>query len=312
LKIAILLPMLIGSMFRMSVALFIPSLGEMISEKAGITNVSVEGYMLFGALSSYLVAVFTQNAWLGLLTGIIVGTIISAIHAYMSITIKTNQFISGMSIWLFAVAVTSFYWRVISDKVGYIKVAGFNPINIPALSNIPFLGEAFFKRDILFYIALLLVVAFYFLLYKTNYGLLIRAAGDNPLAVDLAGYSVQKIRYSAVLICGAMSGFGGAYLPLSIVRNFGENLIAGRGFICLCIVILGRWNPFGVLAGSLVFAFVDALQMSLMAMNSPIPYPFLQMLPYLVTIIALIGMGPLMKRAEPPRYLNLPYEKGQV
>ena len=214
--------------------------------------------------------------------------------------------------WLFSIGVSSFLYRMLKDKSLALKVTGFNPIHFPVLSDIPFIGVILFNRDILFYIGLILIVIFHFLLYRTNFGLIIRSTGDNPFAVDMAGYSVDKIRYSAVLICGAMSGLGGAYLPLAIVRNFGENLIAGRGFISLCIVILGRWNPFGVFAGALVFAFVDALQMHLQAAKSPIPFPILMMLPYLVTIIALVGLGPLLKKVESPRKLAIPYEKGQV
>jgi simple sugar transport system permease protein len=297
-------------MFRMSFALFIPSLGELISEKAGVYNVALEGYMLTGAVAGFLITAISGNVWLGLLAGMLAGTILSLIHAYISVSIKANQFISGMALYLFSIGFTSFIFRMSPYRSA--KIIGLQPLNIPALSNIPFIGPILFSRDILFYIGLVLIVVFYLLLYKTRFGLLIRSTGENPFAVDMAGHSVVKIRYTAVLICGLMSGLGGAYLPLVIVQNFGENLIAGRGFISLCIVILGRWNPFGVFAGALVFAFVDALQMFLQASGSSIPFPILIMLPYVVTIIVLVGLGPLMKRAEAPRKLAIPYIKGEV
>lgn len=305
-----MLPLLLASMFRMSFALFIPSLGELISEKAGVYNVALEGYMLTGAVAGFLITAISGNVWLGLLAGMLAGTILSLIHAYISVSIKANQFISGMALYLFSIGFTSFIFRMSPYRSA--KIIGLQPLNIPALSNIPFIGPILFSRDILFYIGLVLIVVFYLLLYKTRFGLLIRSTGENPFAVDMAGHSVVKIRYTAVLICGLMSGLGGAYLPLVIVQNFGENLIAGRGFISLCIVILGRWNPFGVFAGALVFAFVDALQMFLQASGSSIPFPILIMLPYVVTIIVLVGLGPLMKRAEAPRKLAIPYIKGEV
>jgi general nucleoside transport system permease protein len=306
----IILPLLLASMFRMSFALFIPSLGELISEKAGVYNVALEGYMLVGAVTGFLITAISGNVWLGLLSGMLAGAILSLVHAYISISIKANQFISGMALYLFSLGFTSFIFRMSPYRSA--KITGLQTLNIPVLSNLPFIGPVLFSRDILFYIGLLLIIVFHLLLYKTKFGLLIRSTGENPFAVDMAGYSVVKIRYTAVLICGLMSGLGGAYLPLVIVQNFGENLIAGRGFISLCIVILGRWNPFGVFAGALVFAFVDALQMFLQASGSSIPFPLLIMLPYVVTIIVLVGLGPLMKRAEAPRKLAIPYIKGEV
>jgi general nucleoside transport system permease protein len=290
--------------------LFIPSLGELISEKAGVYNVALEGYMLTGAVTGFLITAISGNVWLGFLTGMIAGAILSLVHAYISITIKANQFISGMALYLFSLGFTSFIFRMSPYRSA--KITGLQTLNIPLLSKLPFIGPVLFSRDIVFYIGLLLIVVFHLLLYKTRFGLLIRSTGENPFAVDMAGYSVVKIRYTAVLICGLMAGLGGAYLPLVIVQNFGENLIAGRGFIALCIVILGRWNPFGVFAGALVFAFVDALQMFLQASGSSIPFPLLIMLPYVVTIIVLVGLGPLMKRAEAPRKLAIPYTKGEV
>jgi general nucleoside transport system permease protein len=304
------LPLLLASMFRMSFALFIPSLGELISEKAGVYNVALEGYMLTGAVTGFLITAISGNVWLGLLAGMLAGMILSLIHAYISVTIKANQFISGMALYLFSLGFTSFIFRMSPYRSA--NITGLQTLNIPILSKLPFIGVILFSRDILFYIGLALIIVFYILLYKTRFGLLIRSTGENPFAVDMAGYSVAKIRYTGVLICGLMSGLGGAYLPLVIVQNFGENLIAGRGFISLCIVILGRWNPFGVFAGALVFAFVDALQMFLQASGSSIPFPLLIMLPYVVTIIVLVGLGPLMKRAEAPRKLAIPYIKGEV
>ena len=140
---------------------------------------------------------------------------------------------------------------------------------------------------------------------------MIRATGENPLAVDIAGHSVTGIRYISVLICGAMSGLGGAYLPLVVLHRFSENITAGRGFMALCIVIFGGWNPWGILGGSFLFAFVDALQMQMQAAGVDIPFPLLLMLPYIVTIIVLVGIVGVIRRVVPPRKLTIPYTKGE-
>jgi len=304
-----LLLLIIAAMFRMSFTLFVPALGETISQRAGVYNVAAEGYMLFGALGAYLTTAITHNAWLGVVAGILCGAFLSLIHAYFSINIKANQFVSGMALWLFSMGFTSYIFRTV--KVEGIIIDGFNPLIINHLTNLPYIGKIIFNESGLFYIGILLIPVFYIFLYKTKLGLLIRSTGENPFAVDMAGYSVYRIRYAAVLICGAMSGLGGAYLPLVILHNFNENMTAGRGFIALCIVILGRWNPAGVFLGSLLFAAVDALQMQMQVAGSRIPYPLLLMLPYVVTIIVLVGLGPIMRKAVAPRKLAVPYEKGE-
>jgi ABC-type uncharacterized transport system permease subunit len=189
---------------------------------------------------------------------------------------------------------------------------GFASVQIPVLSDLPGIGPVIFQQNVLFYIAMLLVVVFALIMFRTRFGLLVRATGENPLAVDMAGYSVPKMRYLSVLITGAMSGFGGAYLPLAVLHRFSENMTAGRGFIALCIVIFGGWNPWGILGGSLLFAFIDALQMQLQAAGVPVPFPLLLMLPYVVTVIVLVGIVGVVRKAVPPRKLAVPYIKGEV
>jgi len=301
-------PLVIAAMLRMSFTLFIPALGETISQRSGVYNVGVEGYMLIGALSAYIGTNLSGNLWIGLAAGILGGMILSLIHAYLSITIKANQFVSGMALWLFSMGFSSYIYRTVGRTN---NIEGLSSINIPLLSELPFIGRVLFSKNILFYIGLILVVIFYILFYRTRLGLIIRSTGENPFAVDMAGYNVSLIRYISVLICGAMSGLGGAYLPLVILHNFNENMTAGRGFIALCIVILGRWNPWGVFVGALLFAGVDALQMQMQAAGSNIPFPLLLMLPYVITIIILVGLGPILKKAVAPKKLAVPYEKGK-
>jgi simple sugar transport system permease protein len=304
-----LIILVIAATFRMSFTLFVPALGETVSQKAGVYNVAAEGYMLVGAIAAFMGTVVSGYIWVGLVAGILGGMMLSLLHAYLSISMKANQFVSGMALWLFSMGFSSYIFRT----AGLLErnIEGIVPIKVPVLSKIPLLGPTLFSSNVLFYVGLLLVIIFYFFLFKTRLGLLIRSTGENPFAVDMAGYDVNLIRYISVLICGAMSGLGGAYLPLVILHNFNENMTAGRGFIALCIVILGRWNPISVFVGALLFAGVDALQMQLQAGGSKIPYPLLLMLPYVISIIVLVGLGPLLKKVVAPKKLAVPYEKGE-
>ena len=304
----LVIPVLAATL-RMSFALLVPSLGEAISERSGVYNVGVEGYMLMGAIGSYLAAVTTGNLWFGIVMGMVAGAALSLVHAYLSITLKTNQIISGIAIWLFSMGFSSFIFRTVGITETF---EGFASIHIPVLGDLPGIGPVLFQQNVLFYIAMLLVVVFALIMFRTRFGLIVRATGENPLAVDMAGYSVPKIRYLSVLITGAMSGFGGAYLPLAVLHRFTENITAGRGFIALCIVIFGGWNPWGILGGSLLFAFVDALQMQMQAVGVPVPFPLLLMLPYVITIIVLVGIVGVVRKAIPPRKLAVPYIKGEA
>ncbi|MBA7699516.1 hypothetical protein ES703_108213 [subsurface metagenome] len=294
---------------RMSFALLIPSLGEAISERSGVYNVGVEGYMLMGAISSYLMAVTTGNLWLGIAAGMLGGAALSLVHAFLSVTLKTNQIISGIAIWLFSMGLSSFIFRTVGITD---PIEGFAPIHIPVLSDLPGIGPIIFHQNVLFYIAILLVAIFAIIMFRTRFGLIVKATGENPLAVDMAGYSVPKMRYLSILICGAMSGLGGAYLPLAVLHRFSENITAGRGFIALCIVIFGGWNPWGILGGSMLFAFVDALQMQMQAAGVPVPFPLLLMLPYLITIIVLVGVVGVIRKVAMPKKLAIPYIKGEA
>ena len=163
----------------------------------------------------------------------------------------------------------------------------------------------------MFYIGLLLVVVFSIILFRTSFGLIARGTGENPLAIDIAGHNVSLIRYISVLISGAMSGLGGAYLPLSVLFRFSENMTGGRGFIALAIVIFGGWNPWGILGGALLFAGVDAFQIQIRAGGVNIPYSLLLMTPYVITILVLVAMGTFMKKSRMPKKLCIPYIKGE-
>jgi simple sugar transport system permease protein len=299
----------LAATLRMSFSLLVPSLGEAVSERSGVLNIGVEGYMLMGAIASYLAVATTGSIWFGVMMGIMAGTVFSLIFAYLSISLKANQIISGIAIWMLSMGFSSYIFRILGITK---EVKGFSAIKIPVLGDLPGIGPVLFQQNILFYIAILLVAVFALVMFRTRLGIIIRATGENPLAVDMAGYNVSKMRYISVLICGAMSGLGGSYLVLAVIHRFSENMTAGRGFIALCIVILGRWNPLGILGGSLLFAFIDALQMHLQVSGVPVPYPLLLMLPYVVTIIVIVGITGLVRKVLPPKKLAMPYIKGEA
>jgi simple sugar transport system permease protein len=236
----------------------------------------MEGYMLAGAFFGYYGCLVTHNLWVGLALGLVAGTILGLAHAYFSVTLKINQIISGLALWFLAEGLTSYLLRVLG---GAKPVGTLQPVNLGALSSLPVVGPIFFQQSIMVYIGFLLVFIFALLLKHTPFGLVTRAAGDNPLAVDLAGHNVYLIRYISVLICGAMSGLAGAYLSLGILGSFSENMTGGRGFIALCIVIFGKWDPWRVMLGALLFTAADATQLRLQATGASAFYPFFIMLP---------------------------------
>ena len=262
-----------------------------------------------GAISAYLGASITGNLWLGVAIGMLAGAVLSLVHAYLSITLKASQIISGMAIWLFSMGFSAYLYRT----VGIIDpIDGFSDIQIPVLSELPIVGPILFQQNVLFYIGIFLVFVFVILLFRTRFGLVVRATGDNPLAVDIAGHNVYSIRYISVLISGAMSGLGGAYLTLAILHRFAENISSGRGFIALAIVIFGGWSPWPMLGGALLFAGVDALGLSMQVAKVPVPYPLLLMLPYVVTVVVLVIIAGIRKKVIMPRKLTIPYIKGEA
>lgn len=297
----------LAATLRMSFSVLTPALGETVSEQSGVYNIGIEGYMIMGALSAYYGAIATGNLWLGLIIGILGGMGMSLIHAYLSITLRTDQIVNGTGIWIFGLGLSAFIFRT-ARSTAYVE--GFSPVRIPVLSELRVVGPILFQQNILTYVGFLLIIVVTVILYRTPFGLLIRATGENPLAVDMAGHNVFLIRYSSVLFCGAMAGFGGAYMSLAVLHRFSEDMIAGRGFIALCLVLLGGWNPWKVFGGTLLFSGVDAFQLRMQAMGKGlVPYPLLLMLPYVLTLVALLVAA--AGRKTPPRGLFLPYLRGE-
>lgn len=289
-----------------SVALLLPSLGEGISERAGVLNIGTEGYMISGALAGYYGCLYTGHIWAGFLLGMLIGFLLSLIHAFLCVTLKTNQIVSGTGIWLLCTGLSAYVFRLVGQTSVVDKL---KPVYFPILSDLPIIGPVFFRHNLMVYISLLLVPVCAFILYRTPWGLLNKAVGDSPLATDMAGHNVSVIRYVSVGICGALAGLGGGYLAIGALSRFSEGLTAGKGFIAIAIVIFGRWDPIKILGGAIFFSLIDSIQLYLQAKGSIIPYPVLIIMPYLMTLIVLCATS--RKAKDIPRRLGVPYFRGE-
>jgi len=293
---------------RLATPVLLAALGEVFAERAGVLKIGIEGEMLSGALFGFLGAFYLKNVWLGMLVGMGAALILSLIAGIMCITLKVNQVITGITLNILALGLTGFVYRFIPDRSRIpLYIQPLTPIKIPLLNKIPILGQIAFQQNIVVYLTFFVLVPLgTFVLFKTTFGLSVRAVGEYPLAADTVGINVYGIRYVCVVIGGLLSGLGGAFMLLSQRNMFTENMTAGRGFIALAAGIFGKWNPVGVMLATLLFGTADALQLRLQGLGVRIPYQFLLMLPYLLTIIALVGV---VRRTNAPTALAVPYEK---
>jgi general nucleoside transport system permease protein len=284
------------------------SLGEVIAERAGILNLGVEGMMLVGAVSAFYVGTFTENKWLGLLVALIAGGLMALIHAVITIVFRANQVASGLALTIFGTGLSAYLGR---SLVGIPPTSTFKAVEVPILSQIPVIGKIFFDQDLMVYLSVILVVILWFIFYKTKAGLLLRAAGENPSAVDALGHNIFFVRYAAVIVGGMFAGAGGAYLSLAYSPSWIENMSAGRGWIAVALVIFAVWDPARALLGAWLFGVIASLGLHLQALGVMIPSYFLQMLPYIFTFIVLVITTRETKnrRSGTPAALGLPYSR---
>jgi len=284
------------------------ALSGIMCERSGVINIAIEGMMLIACLVSVVVTnMFGGNLWVGLMAGLLSGALIAAVHAVLSIQYKVDQIISGTVINIFATGITNYInLRVLQTDQNLNNTFTFNALPIPGLSQIPILGRVLFSQNILVYAALILMVVVHLVLFYTRWGLRTRAVGEHPRAADTLGINVYRIRYLNVIIGGVLAALAGCYLTLGDVGRFDKTMTNGRGFIALAAMIFGNWTPFGAFASSLIFGFADSLQLNLQIIQQVIPSDFLLMAPYLVTIVALVG---LVGRTVPPAADGKPYEK---
>lgn len=296
---------LFAATLRMATPLIFASLGGIFSERAGIINIALEGMMLSGAFSGVFATYTTGNPWLGVLFAILVGGLLGLVHGVLTIKFAGDQIVSGTGINIFALGFTAYMSQIIWGSRGASQsVQGLGTLSIPLLADVPLIGEVVGKQTPLVYIALIAVVASYFVLFKTPLGLRIRAVGEHPGAADTTGINVSTTKYLCVVISGILASLGGAFLSLGHLSLFVNGMTGGRGFIALAAMILGGWSPFGALGASLLFGFADALQIRLQSIGA-LPSQIVLTLPYILTIIVLAVFA--RKRSAPSDYK--PYEK---
>lgn len=287
---------LLSAGVRMSVPLIFGSVGNLVAEKSGVMNIGIEGQMLIGAFFSFFVAHLTGNSLLGILAGGVSAMISVLIVGFWCITAKQDQSVVGIMFNIFALGITNFLNRFFFGiGAGKAKVDILPTVNIPFLCDIPVIGDIFFRQNILTYLSVICAVAMWIVIKKMRLGLTLSAVGENPKAAKASGISVIRTRYLSYMFSGFMAGLGGSFLTLGIMGGFTENISSGRGFICLAITILARWNPLFAVLASLCFGTTQALQLRLQAMGSTLPYQFFVAIPYLVTIVTLVIFGRNLK-----------------
>ncbi len=309
-----LLTSLLAITLRAGTSLIFATIGEIYTERSGILNLGIEGMMLMSAVTSFATVYYTDNLFLAILVAMIVGGMLAAIHAFLSITMRANQVVSGLCITLFGSGMASFLGQRLgpASNSGYlVGLVGskFEAVAIPLLSRLPVIG-VIFNLDILTYIVYLLLPLSWYYLYKTRNGLNLRAVGENPQTADAMGINVGRIRYFYTIIGGMLVGIGGAHLSLSYAPGWSENITGGRGWIVIALVIFSMWNPARAIWGAIIFGGINAVQFRLQASGTTIPASFLNMLPYLVTIIVLVILTwweALSKRIGAPSALAQSY-----
>ena len=292
-----------------AIPLTLAGLGGVLSERAGIMNLSLEGNMLMGAFFGMYFSYVSGSPWIGALGGMLAGVLLAIIMAVMCITLKANQIVVATGLNIIAIGITGYCLKMFNINIAQgtvLAVPSFDALNIPGLSDLPFIGKAFFSYKPLTYITFVLVAVVYYYLYRTKLGLVHRSMGENPIVADTLGISVSKVRYFAVLLCGAFCGLAGTYMSISNLNTFQNDMISGRGFIAFAAVIFGKWNPVGMFFAALIFGFADAFQMRMQSMQTGISYHLLQTLPYLITMIAL---ATVIGKSHAPAANGKPYSK---
>lgn len=290
---------------RLTGPLLLAALGEIFSERSGVLNVGIEGIILLGALAAYVTAVQTGSPWSGIAAAAAIGLVSAGFLAWMYVIVQASQVVVGLIFNVFAMGAASYAFRMLLGDVPRVELAPMlDPISVPVLSDIPLIGRALFEQSVLLYATVALTILGGYVLYRTRFGLNLRAVGEYPKAAAAAGINVIRTRTICVLISGLGAGLAGAYFVLVQVGLFRDTIVQGRGFIALGIVILARWNPFLAIAAAIGFAAMDALPLSLQLLDTGIPPQALIALPYVLTILAVSGV---FGRSRNPAALMQPY-----
>jgi len=289
--------------------LLFATLGEIITERAGFLNLGIEGMMLMGAVIGFQVGAMTANPILAMLAGALGGLVGSFIYAFLTIELRANQTVTGLALSIFGSGFASFMGKSLGSKSVPLAIREFfKPVAIPILGDIPFIGEIFFRQDPYIYISYICAIVMGIYLYKTRMGLMLRAVGEDPGTADAAGVNISLYKYVHTLIGGALCGLGGAYLSLVYVPAWQENIVAGRGWIAVALVIFSTWNPLKAVIGALLFGGLDIIGFRLQGTQFAVNQYLIDMLPYLVTIFVLVFFS--MKKSKDnstPKSLGVPY-----
>jgi ABC-type uncharacterized transport system permease subunit len=298
---------LIGAMMRMATPIIFATLGEIIVERAGVLNLGIEGIMLMGAMTGFLISLSTGSLWAGVLAAALVGMALAFLMAFLAVYLSLSQHVSGLGITLFATGLAMFVYRLhFGSPTVPPTVQPFKQIAIPVISAIPVVGQGLFNQYALTYIAWLLVPMVSIFLYKTKAGLKIRTVGENPVVADTVGVNVNLTRTLCLLLGGAFMGVGGSFLTLAHQNMFLMDVIGGRGWVAIAMVIFGNWDPLKGTLGALIFGFLDGLQLRLQGLGFKIPFDIFLMIPYLLTIGALVAVS---RKATVPAGLLKPYRR---
>lgn len=316
---------LLTAAIRLTIPVLIAVLGEIITECSGVMNLGLEGIMSIGGVTGFLTAFFLErtalgaaigvgSSWIGLAVGLLSGALMGGLMGLLCITLRADQVISGITLVVFGIGISSYIYRQIFETLSE-RTLGLPAFEIPLLSKIPILGDILFKHDPTVYMAGLLVFAVWYLLYRTTWGRNIRAVGENPEAAETSGINVEGTRFIATIVGSALVGLAGAVLCVVQLNLFREGIVAGKGWIAVALVIFARWRePKLALIGALLFGLADSLQYRIQALSQirlgaeAFPYEFLLMLPYILTILALLYRS---KQVSRPLALGKPYEKGE-
>jgi general nucleoside transport system permease protein len=296
---------------RIATPLIFATLGELICERAGVLNLGIEGIMVAGAFAGWMAVYSGTGLWAGVCVAMIVGMMFGLLHSILTVPFGLSQHVVGLGVTLLATSSTYYAYRLALPEVtSPPKIMAFQPFKIPLLSDIPVLGPALFSQTPFTYLAFALVLAVALVLYRTPLGLAVRAAGENPAAVAAQGLSVTAIRMGAVIVGSGFMAMGGAFLTMSAFDSFFFEMVNGRGWICIALVVFGSWRPGKALLGAILFAAFDALQIRVQqtSFGAAVPYQIFLMMPYVLSILALVAMS---RRAEVPAALMVAFNKGE-
>jgi ABC-type uncharacterized transport system permease subunit len=301
------LAVFLGSGLRLAVPIIFAATGEMLSERAGVLNLSLDGMMLTSAFSAALTSWATGSPLAGVVVGVLVATVVATAQAFLSVTLRANQLVVGIGFNILALGATTFLYREIFGPLSRDPIPGFAQLDISWLAGIPLIGPALSNQTGLAYVSILMVIVTWWILKYTSFGLAVRAVGEDPRAADKAGISVIRTRYLGVLYAGVLAGLGGAFMSVADSNTFTENMTKGAGYLAITAVIFGGWNPWYTLAACLLFGFATALQFLVPALQLDVPVALLLLLPYL---LALIAVGGFVGRSTQPAALTMPFERG--